>query len=82
VSDINASLEIGRLQEQVAAVRADNDRMAASLERIEKDVRSMAHTIDEAKGGWKMLLMVGGAGGMLGGLLASGWHWLTTSVSR
>ena len=50
--------------------------MAASLERIEKDVRSMAHTIDEAKGGWKMLLMVGGAGGMLGGLLVSGWHQL------
>ena len=72
---LNASLEIGKLQEQVAAVRRDNDRMADSLERIEKDVREMAAVIHEAKGGWKVLVGVAGASGIVGGLITSSWHW-------
>ena len=72
---LDHSLEIGKLQEQVAAVRRDNDRMADSLERIEKDVREMAAVIHEAKGGWKVLVGVAGASGVLGGLITSSWHW-------
>jgi len=72
---LDHSLEIGKLQEQVAAVRRDNDRMADSLERIEKDVREMAATIHEAKGGWKVLVGVAGASGIVGGLITSSWHW-------
>ena len=72
---LDHSLEIGKLQEQVAAVRRDNDRMADSLERIEKDVREMAATIHEAKGGWKVLVGVAGASGIVGGLITSTWHW-------
>lgn len=77
MSDIDHSLEIGKLQEQVAAVRRDNDRMADSLERIEKDVRDMAAVIHEAKGGWKMLLAVAGTSGALGAIASTVWRAVT-----
>ena len=74
MSDIDHSLEIGKLQEQVAAVRRDNDRMAASLERIEIDVRDMASTIHEARGGWKVLVAAASISGVIGAGLSTWWH--------
>jgi hypothetical protein len=75
---LDHSLEIGKLQEQVAAVRRDNDRMAESLERIEKDVRQMALVIQQAQGGWKMLVGVAGASSVVGGFITTSWHWLSS----
>ena len=74
---LDVSLEIGKLQGQLEAVRADNDRMAASLDRIEVDVRTMAATMNQARGGWRVLVAISGsAGGVLGGMIVSAWHWI------
>lgn len=73
---LDVSLEIGKLQGQLEAVRADNDRMADSLARIEVDVRAMAATLNQAHGGWRVVVALGSAGGVIGGLLVSVWHWI------
>lgn len=51
----------------------------ASLERwvstISRDVREMRSTIDKAKGGWAVLLLLSGFAGTVGALIAKivGW---------
>jgi N-acetylmuramic acid 6-phosphate (MurNAc-6-P) etherase len=77
MSDIDVSLEIGKLQSEVAAVRRDNDRMAASLESIEADVRAMASTLDQARGGWRLIAAVAGASGLIGSIATAAWQWLS-----
>ena len=75
MSEIDVSLEIGKLQAEVSAVRRDNDRMAASLANIEINVRAMAATLDQARGGWRVLAAVAGTSGLLGALVTAMWQW-------
>lgn len=51
--------EFGRFQAEVTNLRRDVDRMVVILDRIES-------TLNEAKGGWKVLMLVGGASATVG----------------
>jgi hypothetical protein len=62
--------EFGRLQSEVVALRRDNDRMLELLGKLTTTVDSINEKLSEAKGGWKLLMLLGGAAATLGGLLA------------
>lgn len=53
---------IGRLEAQQAS-------MDERLERIEQKVDSLTETVSQAKGGWKVIWAVAGAGGVIGASL-------------
>lgn len=36
---------------------------------IKSDIRAIRDTLQEAKGGWRVLMLVGGAGAAIGGLI-------------
>lgn len=57
--------DLGRFETRLDALEAD-------MRELKGDVKAIRTTIDEAKGGWRMLLAVGGAAGMVG----SGVTWL------
>ena len=61
--------EFGRLQAEVAAQRRDMDRMAAAMSEMAASVKAMQTQLAEARGGWKTLLMVGGAAATAGAML-------------
>ena len=71
--------ELGRLQAEVEALRRDDTRMAESLERIESRLGGIEKTLNEAAGGWRMLVAVGGIAGAVGAGLANAYHWLKGS---
>ena len=69
--------EFGRMQSDVQGLRRDFDGMSSTLTGILKEMREMNSQMSEAKGGWKMLLMVGGAAGMAGAALVKFFLWVS-----
>lgn len=70
--------EFGRLQAEMFAQRRDLDRMATSLEQMAHALESVQDQLAEAKGGWKTLLMVGGAAATFGAVIAKAAAWWAT----
>lgn len=54
--------EFGRLQAQV-------DHLQAMVTELRVDMKELLAAVENARGGWKTLLLLGGAGATLGGLL-------------
>lgn len=69
MSDIDPQ-EFGRLQAEVVALRRDNDRMLELLGKLTVTVDSINTKLSEAKGGWRLLMALGGSAAMLGGVLS------------
>jgi len=45
------------------------DKMLESMKTMQATLTAIDKTLSEAKGGWKMLMLVGGAGGAVGSFL-------------
>lgn len=69
MSDIDPQ-EFGRLQAEVIALRRDNDRMLELLDKLTTTVDSINDKLSEAKGGWRLLMLLGGSAATLGGVLS------------
>lgn len=67
--------EFGLMKGEVTSLRRDYDRIATSIGNIERSIDAVQQQLSEAKGGWKILLMVGGAGATVGALIAKGAVW-------
>jgi hypothetical protein len=63
ISIARLEMEVSFLKAGVADLRSTNAQQTAKLDSIIK-------TMDEARGGWRTLLLVGGASGSVGGILA------------
>jgi hypothetical protein len=50
------------------------DRLITEMESIKSTLNSINSTLSEARGGWKILMMVGGAGGALGAVVTQYAH--------
>ena len=68
MSDIDPQ-EFGRLQAEVEALRRDTDKQTETLAALVREVSEMRRQMDEAKGGWRMLMLMGGAAAAGGGTL-------------
>lgn len=62
----NTDHDIGRLSEAVRLLQH-------AVEALDKEVKAMNLTISEAKGGWRVLLLLGGSAAGIGALLGSWW---------
>jgi len=51
-------------------LQIDMDKMVKDLDEIKEALRSISITLSEAKGGWKLLLVVGGLGASVATLVA------------
>jgi hypothetical protein len=71
MSDINPQ-EFGRLQAQVETLIASDAQKTELLERLAQDMTAVRLQLAEAKGGWKLLVAMGGASASVGGLITWG----------
>ena len=60
-----AAVDIAVLKEQVNHLREGQEAMQAAIAGLSTKIDAMASQMAEAKGGWKLLLAVGGAAGTL-----------------
>ncbi len=71
-------VEFGELKGSVAALRRDADEMARRQTIMDGKLDQVLERLSEAKGGWRALMLLGGAGATLGGAVT--WF-LTHTVS-
>ena len=58
--------ELAVHETEIKHLQADMDKLVADMDDIKKTLNNINNTLAEAKGGWKVLMMLGGAGGVLG----------------
>ena len=58
--------ELAVHETEIKHLQADMDKLVQDMESIKATLNSINSTLAEARGGWKVLMMLGGAGGVLG----------------
>lgn len=73
--------DIGRHDAQIEALERDVKRMREEMHEMRTEftaeLRKINETLSEARGGWKTLMMVGGASATIGALV----HKLSSAIS-
>lgn len=59
----------GRLQAEVEALRRDSDRLVKLIEAQAASLAAIERQLSEARGGWKTLVLLGGAASAFGAAL-------------
>lgn len=67
-----AHIQIAVLETKVEAQGKEIERLTGVCERMADKLDAVAATLTEAKGGWKLLMALGGAGATFG----AGFMWL------
>ena len=68
--------ELATHASDIRHMKADLDQMVNAVKDMNATLISINATLSEAKGGWRMLLMFGGAGGIIGSLLTHIADWM------
>jgi predicted Rdx family selenoprotein len=77
MSDINPQ-EFGRLQAQVETLIRSDAEKTELLKTLAEDMTAVRLQLAEAGGGWKLLVMLGGASATFGGAIS----WVVTHFSK
>ena len=72
---IQTARELATHASDIAHLQSDMDKMAADIDEIKRMLTSINTTLAEAKGGWKMLLAIGGVAGAIGAGTMQVLHW-------
>ena len=68
---IETARELATHANDIVHLQADMDKMIEEMKQIKEAVQSIEKTLATAHGGWRTLMMVGGAFGLIGAALAS-----------
>ena len=72
---IQTARELATHAADIEHLQRDMDKLVASVAEMQKTLSGIEKTLSEAKGGWKVLMGVAGAGGVLGAGLVQLMHW-------
>lgn len=61
---------------EIKHLQSDMDKMVEDMEEIKKALARIDTTLSEAKGGWRVLMLVGGAAGVIGAGIVQVVHWM------
>ena len=61
--------ELATHSADIRHLQTDMDKMTKDIEEIKEAIREISKTLSEAKGGWKLLLVVGGIGASVATLI-------------
>lgn len=75
MSDIDPQ-EFGRMQAQVELLLRSDSEKTELLKALASDVAAMREQMAEARGGWKLMMMLGGASAAFGGAIS----WVLTHL--
>jgi prefoldin subunit 5 len=74
--DIQTARELATHAADIKHLQDDMDKLVSDMEEIKKSLATINSTLSEARGGWRMLLLIGGASGTAGAALAQFVHYL------
>lgn len=61
--------ELAVHETEIKHLQADMDKLVQDMEDIKKTLNAINTTLAEARGGWKFLMMFGGAAGTIGSFI-------------
>lgn len=61
--------EFGQLEGAVASLKSELDQVRSRQAAMDEKLDMVLEKLTEAKGGWRMLMLLGGAGASLGALV-------------
>ena len=67
--EVQTARELATHAADIKHLQDDMDKLVASMLAMQGTLTTIEKTLSEAKGGWKVLMMIGGAGGALGAAL-------------
>ena len=73
---IKTARELATHASDIKHLQDDMDKVLESIKTMQATLTAIDKTLSEAKGGWKMLLLIGGAGGAVGSFLTYLANWL------
>jgi cation transport ATPase len=71
---IETARELATHAADIRHLQDDMDKLVESMATMNKTLLDINATLSEAKGGWKVLMMIGGAGGALGAVITQLVH--------
>ena len=76
MSDENLIREIATHGAEIKHIQDDLDKIATEMAEVRKSLDAINKTLSEAKGGWKLLMWIGGAVSALTGVVGFvAGHW-------
>ena len=66
--------ELAVHETEIKHLQADMDKLVNDMDDIKKTLSEINTTLAEARGGWRILMMIGGAGGALGAIVTQFVH--------
>ena len=75
---IETARELATHAADIRHLQDDMDKLVESMICMNKTLLEINSTLSEAKGGWKVLMLIGGAGGALGAVLTQLLHSMPT----
>ena len=70
------SVQIARLEERMATMDRDMRAQSIKLDDMRAQLEQVLAALSEAKGGWRTLMLLGGAAASAGGLIS----WVLTHI--
>lgn len=70
--------ELATHASDIKHIQEDMDQLVASVKSMQDTLNNINATLSEAKGGWKILMMVGGASGAFAALAVKIGYWYST----
>lgn len=72
--DMGTQRELATHAADIKHMQDDMDKLVVSMKAMQESLVAIDKTLSEAKGGWKILMLMGGAGGALGAVFTQFIH--------
>jgi hypothetical protein len=74
--EIVTARELATHAADIKHMKSDMDAMIVAMKDMNATLVGISSTLSEAKGGWRMLMMFGAAGGVVGSALTGFLNWI------
>lgn len=75
--DIQTARELATHAADIKHLQEDMDKLISDVNDIKASLQAIQSTLAEAKGGWRMLMLIGGASGTVGAALTQLAHYVS-----
>ena len=73
-NEVATARELATHAADIDHLQKDMNKLISDMEDVKRTLIAIQSTLAEAKGGWKMLMLLGGAGGLFGSLITQVVH--------
>ena len=75
--NIDTARELATHAAEIKHLQYDMKRLIDDVEDIKHCIHQIQKTLSEAQGGWRMLMLIGGASAAMGAAIGQALHWVS-----